>query len=61
MIYVAAVQIGTDDQGLRLVSDDPGPNPEHVIAELRSAGLVATRRVYHGYTQGFGDLADFFA
>jgi hypothetical protein len=61
MIYVAEVQLGTDDQGLRLVADDPGRNREHIIAELRSTGLLATRRVYHGYTQGFSDLANFFA
>jgi hypothetical protein len=61
MLHVTAVQIGTEDQGLRLLPDDPGSNPEHVVAQLRSAGLTATRRVYHGYTQGFADLANYFA
>jgi hypothetical protein len=61
MAHMSAVQIGTEDQRLRLVPDDPGRNLENVIAELRSDGLIATRRVYHGYTQGFADLADFFA
>lgn len=58
---MSMIQIGTDDQGLLLTPDDPGLNPEHVIAELRSDRLSATRRVYHGYAQGFRGLADFFA
>lgn len=61
MIDVEAVQIGTDDRNLRLVLGDPGRNPEHVVAVLRSAGLTATRRIYHHYTHGFADLASFFA
>jgi uncharacterized protein DUF6228 len=59
---VVSVQIGDEDQGLRLVAEDArGHAPDYVLAELRSGGLSATRRVFHGYTTGFQDLASFFA
>lgn len=58
---VTSVRIGSADDYLLLTPDESDPIVQTVIAELSSNALRVIRTVFHSYSTGFADLADFFA
>lgn len=54
-------RIGNADEFLSLTPDESDPVVQTLTAHLASNGLHAVRTVVHSYSDGFADLAGFFA